>query len=338
MDLVRRLDRVQRERPWLATPVAVIRRFSEHDGGRMSAAVAFFAFFSVFPLLLVFVSVLDIILNGRPGLREDLVDSALGQLPIIGQQVSAPQSSGSGSIVTLAVGTATALWAGLAATAALASAFATVWDVVPSSRHNFLRKRAQGLAAVLSIAVLIAISTLVGNIAALFGVSPATVVLGLSLNLAVNIMGLMAVFHFLSPNTDPWRVHVPGAVIGGAVIFGLQQIGGWVARRYVENASDTYGSLAIVIGLLVWLHLVSRAIVLAAEFNAVRVHGLTPRSIHGQPDSLLTEADRRAMVYNTERVRHDEQLGVVVNAPTEVLDDARRQNDDGPRFPAEHDG
>lgn len=316
MSVIATLDRLQRQRTWLATPTAVVKRFTEHNGTRMSAAIAFFAFFSIFPLLLVFVSVLDLALTDRPELRADLVDSAVGRLPLIGQQIDAPNSAASGSITTVFVGIAGALWAGLGAMAALSSAFGTIWDVRPSQRPNFVRKRVQGLFAVVSIAVLVAASTVIGNVAAILGVTVATIGIGLLSNLGLNVGGLLLVFHFLSPNTDPWRVHVPGAVVGGTAIFVLQQVGGAIARRYVANASDTYGTLAVVIGLLVWLHFVTRVIVLAAETNAVLAHDLSPRSVDGD---VVTQGDRRAMLHNTERVLHDEQLSPVVKVPSDSV-------------------
>lgn len=317
MNVVAVLDRFQRKRPWLATPVAVVKRFTEHDGGRMSAAIAFYAFFSLFPLLLVFISVLELVLDDRPQLRADLVDSAIGRLPLVGQQIDAPNTAASGgSIAGVVVGLGGALWAGLGATAALAGGFGTIWDVRPSQNPNFVMKRLQGLLAVVSIAFLVAASTVIGNIASILGVNAVTVGLGLVLNLGLNIGGLLLVFHFLSPNLDPWRVHVPGGVLGGVVIFLLQQVGGAIARRYIENASDTYGTLAVVIGLLVWLHLVTRVIILAAETNAVVAHDLSPRSVDSD---VVTHGDRRAMLHNTERVLHDEQLSPVVKVPQDAV-------------------
>lgn len=314
MSLAQRIDRAQRNRPWLALPIAVGKRFSEHEGGRLSAAIAFFAFFSLFPLLLVFVSVLDLVLESRPELRADLVDSALGRLPLIGTEISAPDSTVDGSLLTVAVGIGLALWAGLGVTAALTSAFATVWDARPSARPSAVVARLHGLGAVLVIAVLVAASTVAGNLGGLFGVGLVGAAFGVLLNYAVNAAGLLAVFVFLTPSSHGWRRHVPGALVGGAGLLALQQFGSAIARRYVENSSDTYGTLAVVIGLLVWIHLVTRVVVLSAELDAVLAHRLHPRSL---ADDVVSDADRRAMLLNTERVLHDEQLSPVVTVPAD---------------------
>lgn len=314
MSIARRVDGVQRDRPWLSLPIAIGKRFSEHDGGRLSAAIAFFAFFSIFPLLLSFVSVLDIVLESRPELREDLVNSALGQLPLIGTEIAAPDSAVGGGWLTVAIGIGLALWAGLGVTAALTSAFATVWDARPSARPNAVVARLHGLGAVLVIALLVAVSTIAGNLGGFFGVGFLASAFGVLLNYGVNSAGLLAVFVFLTPSSHGWRQHLPGALVGGAGLLVLQQFGSAIARRYVENSSDTYGTLAVVIGLLVWIHLVSRVVVVSAEFNAVRAHELHPRSLD---DEVVSDADRRAMLLNTERVLHDEQLSPVVTVPAD---------------------
>ena len=87
MDLlrpVRVFDRAQQRRAWLAIPVAVIRKFSDDQGGSLAALVAYYSFFSLFPLLLVFVTVLGFVLQGNPGAQQSIEHSVLGQFPVIG--------------------------------------------------------------------------------------------------------------------------------------------------------------------------------------------------------------------------------------------------------------
>ena len=77
--------------------MAVSKRFGEHDGSRLAATVSYYSFFSVFPLLLALVTVLGIVLDDRPDLRDDLVDGALGQIPVIGSQLADAQQPLDGS-------------------------------------------------------------------------------------------------------------------------------------------------------------------------------------------------------------------------------------------------
>ena len=64
-ETVRRFDAYQQRHEWLAFPVAVIRKFQDDHAGYLSTLVAYYAFFSLFPLLLVLVSVLGFILDWK---------------------------------------------------------------------------------------------------------------------------------------------------------------------------------------------------------------------------------------------------------------------------------
>ena len=108
-----RLDRFQQRHAPVALPVAVSKRFGEHDGTRLAATVSYYSFFSVFPLMLVFVTVLGIVLEDNDDLREDLIDGAVGRIPVIGSQLADDTIPGSGWVLVL--GLATAIWAGMAA-------------------------------------------------------------------------------------------------------------------------------------------------------------------------------------------------------------------------------
>ena len=66
--VVDRIDRVQRRRPLLAFPFAVFKRYGEDNGGWVSALISYYGFFSLFPLLVVFVSVATWILELARGL------------------------------------------------------------------------------------------------------------------------------------------------------------------------------------------------------------------------------------------------------------------------------
>src|ERR1700760_2650520 len=90
MDLlrpVRAFDRAQQRRAWTAIPIAVIKKFGDDQAGSLAALVAYYAFFSLFPLLLVFVTILGFVLQGDPSAARSVEDSALGQFPIIGKQL-----------------------------------------------------------------------------------------------------------------------------------------------------------------------------------------------------------------------------------------------------------
>lgn len=84
MSVADRLDRLQRRRPVLGFPIAVVYKFVDDQGGYLAALITYYAFVSLFPALLLFSVILGIVLMGNPELQQQILNSALGQIPAIG--------------------------------------------------------------------------------------------------------------------------------------------------------------------------------------------------------------------------------------------------------------
>jgi uncharacterized BrkB/YihY/UPF0761 family membrane protein len=62
--LVQAVDDFQQRHRWLAFPVAVVKKYGEDQAGQRAALLAHYGFFSLFPLLLVAVTVIGFLLQG----------------------------------------------------------------------------------------------------------------------------------------------------------------------------------------------------------------------------------------------------------------------------------
>jgi uncharacterized BrkB/YihY/UPF0761 family membrane protein len=106
-----------------------------------------------------------------------------------------------------------------------------------------------------------------------------------------------------------WREVLPGAIVAAVLWTALQGVGGFYVEHTIKRASNVYGTLALVIGLLVWIYLGGQLTLLCAEINVVRVRRLWPRGLVQPP---FTEADQRAMRAGTlvEQRRPEQQITV----------------------------
>jgi len=86
-------DRFQQRWPWLAFPVAVFKKFGDDQAGNLAALIAYYGFVATFPLLLLFVTVLDITLRNDPQLQNTLINSALAHYPVIGDMIRQPATA-----------------------------------------------------------------------------------------------------------------------------------------------------------------------------------------------------------------------------------------------------
>jgi len=280
----------------------VVRKFLDDRAPNLAALIAFYAFFSVFPLLLALVSVLGFVLEDDPALREDIVDSTLAQLPVLGSQVAGAAEPLTGSGIALAVGILGALWAGLGVTVALGRAFEVVWDVPRLEQRNGLVARVRGLAIIGAMAVVIGAATAVTALSVGGGAGGA--VLGFLVDAAV----LLAVFWLYTARPLRLRDLLPGVAIAALGVVALQSIAGWYFELAVERADDTYGAFALVIGLLSWFLLLAQLLLLSAEVNVVLRRRLWPRALTGD----LGEPDRRALRLAAEAARRDESEEIAV--------------------------
>jgi inner membrane protein YhjD len=289
---VRAFDRFQQRRRWLAIPVAMVKKFGDDQAGSLAALIAYYAFFSLFPLLLVFVTVLGFVLQGDPGARTAVENSALGQFPIIGAQLHKIGGL-HGHVITLVIGLVTSLLAGLGVTQAARNAFDRVWAVPFKDRPNFLQSRLRGLALLVSLGLLFIVATLAsGLVTGGLGRGIVVKVTGIILSLLLNFGLFFAAFRFMTSNSVSNRQLRTGVIVAGVLWEILQAVGGYYIGHIFKKSTSTYGTFGLVIALLVWLHLGAQMTLYSAEINVVLTRHLWPRSLFGPPDE---PADQRAL-------------------------------------------
>ncbi len=128
MSLTERLDNFQRRHPIVGFPIGVIYKFGEDQGPYLAALITYYGFLSLFPLLLLLTSVLGFVLDGRPELQQQILDSTLSQFPVIGDQIADPQGI-RGSIGAIIVGGLVALYGAIGIAQALQNAMNVTWSV-----------------------------------------------------------------------------------------------------------------------------------------------------------------------------------------------------------------
>lgn len=306
---VRTFDRFQRRHRPLAITIAVLRNFSDQGAGNAAALIAYWGFFSIFPLLLLFTAILGFILHSNPAAEHAVVNSTLKQFPIIGAHPATLAGSGVG----LGIGIIGTLLAGSGVTVAVENAFNHVYAIPHRRQPNFLVSRWRGLKLLVVVGVLQVISTVAaGVVSGGFG-GVLVVIAGIVVSLLLNFCLFFVVFRFLVPNVVPTRELWPGILLATVGWTILQSIGGLYVAHIVKGAGQTYGTFATVIGLLAWLYLGARIVVYAAEINVVLTRHLWPRSIMDPPEPADRKA--RAALAKMEERDDKETIDVAVHPP-----------------------
>jgi YihY family inner membrane protein len=312
------LDDQQRRRRWAGLPLAVVYKMVDDQATYLAAMITYYGFVSLFPLLLLLVTILGFALSGNPGLQEAVVDSALRDFPIIGDQIGANVHSLNGSATALVVGIVGSLYGALGVGVAAQNAMNKIWAVPRAERPavHGIYGRSLALLVVMGLSVaattaLAALSTATGS----FGPGPVNAALraaAVVVSLLINTGLVLFAFHVLTSDIPPVRRLWPGALVASLLWQVLQSIGTYLVEHQLRGTTATYGLFGIVLGLLSWLYLAALILVLSAEINVVWVRKLYPRSLLAPfpGDRSLTGADREAYAAYAETERQKDHQTV----------------------------
>lgn len=287
---VRAFDQFQQRHRPLALLFATIKKNGEDQSGSFAVAVAFYAFFAVFPLLLVFTTILGYVLAGDKSLMRSVSDSVLGQFPVIGQTLRHDRLHG--NALALVSGVVLSLWSSLGVTSAMTTALDHVWAIPRQERRSFVKTKLRGLLVLLAVGSLFVVASgASGAVSSGLGGGALLYLAGIVVSFLVNVGVFLISFTFLCSDPPHWRKLLPGAIAAGVMWTALQLLGG-AYIGHIKQSNDAYGTFALVLGILAWLHLGAQLTMYCAEFNTVLDGRRWPRSLlAGKPPAGQPAAD-----------------------------------------------
>ena len=272
------LQRARDARPALDHVVRAYQRYTADAGDRQAAAVTFFGFLSFFPVLALAASLLSYFLgDAAVGEVVDQVNSyAPGLATQLGLQdiLSSNTKAGAAGLLGL-VGL---LYSGLGWVDALREAVRTMWHH-NVQEGNLLVKKAKdvvilvglGLTVVLSVAVSAATGAFTGVALHLVGLQDTFLalavakVVGIALGLLASTALFLYLFLRLPRVAAPFRRVLRGALLAAVLFEVLKRVGAIYIERTTHN--PLYGAFAVIVGLLVWINIVSRVLLLCAAWT-----------------------------------------------------------------------
>jgi len=303
--VIRRVDALQQRNRACAFAFGVIKKYGDDNGGVLASNLAHSAFVSVFPLLLILVTVLVQVAAGSPALRHEVEGAVISQFPLVGRylvgHITALHRS---SVVSLTVGLLFLLWGATGLAQAGLFTMEQVWNLPGPARPGYVPRLGRCAAFLGVLAVGVAVSALLAGLVTYGHHALGLRVLAQALALLANAGLYLASFRVLTPRGVPTRALVPGAVAGGVAWTVLLALGAYVVHHFLQTAS-VYGIFATVLVLVSWIYLGVQLTVYAAEVNVVLTRRLWPRTIVQPP---LAEADRASMALQAlQNQRREEQ-------------------------------
>jgi YihY family inner membrane protein len=290
--VIRRVDAVQQRHTPMAFIFGVVKKYGDDNGGVLVSNLAFSAFLSLFPLLLVLVTILGLVASANPSVRTDVLNAVANQVPLIGKTLTENvEQLRRSSVIGLIVGVIGLIWGASGLAQAGLFTMEQVWNLPGPARPGFVQRlgRAGLFLCLLGGGVIVttglaSLTTYLPN--GLAFKAPLEVVTA-----AFNAGMYLGGFRALTPKGVPTGKLLPGAITGGIGWTILQVLGTYLVHHFLHSDS-VYGVFGIVLGLLAWITLAVEVTVYSAEINVVLARRLWPRSIVQPP---LTEADRASM-------------------------------------------
>jgi membrane protein len=286
---------------WQVTRRAFAESSADHVS-MLAGGVAFFAFLAVFPALIAALTIYGLVAD--PAQVAQQVESLAGTLPretqpLIADQLGSVVASSDGALgLGLVVSLLAAVWSASSGTGNLMQAINLAYD--EEETRGFARLRGTALLLTLGaiVFVLLTLALVAVVPAALDALSLGPVgtvlaqVLRWALLVAVVIVALAVVYR-VAPDRDAPRFR--WASIGALVAAALWIAGSVLFSLYVDNFGSynkTYGTLAGVVVLLLWLYLTSYIVLLGAEINAEAERQTRRDTTRGSPVPM---GERRAV-------------------------------------------
>jgi YihY family inner membrane protein len=290
---IRTVDATQRRFTPTAFVFGVIKKYGDDNGGVLVSNLAYSSFISIFPLLLILVTILGLIAAHDPSFRESAVkDAVANQIPLLGQTLTSNVNTlHRSSTIGLIVGLVVLIYGVTGLAQAGLFTMEQVWNLPGPVRPGYLQRLGRALLFLCLLGGGVMVTTGLAYLTSYLRSWGHWSYLIYVLTAAFGAGMYLGAFRALTPKGVPTRSLLPGAITGGILWTVLQVLGTWLVHRFLHSNS-VYGVFATVLGLLAWIYLAVEITVYSAEVNVVLARRLWPRAIVQPP---LTEADRASM-------------------------------------------
>ena len=267
--------------PWLRHVLDAWGLLNRNNGNQYAAAITYFSFLALFPLLLLAVSVTGFVLHSHPSMEQDFFNSLTRKVPgefgntlKTSLQTAIDRRAGVGVVGVLGVALAGGAWIGN-----LRAAVDGVWGRPPAKR-NFVVARVINIGVLggLGIGLLVSLAlTAIGTsltdqilsavgLGDLPGAHAVLKVLGIAIAAAADSVMFWWVLVRLPQAAVPTRIAVKGAILA-SVGFEVLKIVGTFTIAHTAH-SPTAGPFAGLLAVLIWIQLVARYMLFACAWMA----------------------------------------------------------------------
>jgi YihY family inner membrane protein len=293
------IDKLQSKYSLISLLFAVVKKYGEDTGGNLSALIAYFSLLSIFPLMLVFTSISQIILKNNPVAQAKLASSLDHYIPVIGQEIQNSIHSQSKAGITLFISLLIIFYGAMAGANAFQYALSVIWDIPVNKRPGFFPRITRSFLIIIIAGLGLLFASIISEYTLFLGKTPLFHLFSFTISFIILFMTFAYLFKLATPGNKNIDKLVLGAGCAAFGVLVLQTLGGLILTHELKRLHSTYGVFAILLGLAFWIYLETQIVIYCNVLNVVYHEKLYPRTMSGNKTDIDKKAHaRRAKIYS----------------------------------------
>ena len=253
-----RIDALQRRHRTIGFTYAVFKRYVEDHGAWLGSLISYYGFFSLYPLVIVFVTASTWLFRDRPDELQRILEALWSKVPFAEAgatqaEIERRVSEFSANRWVLVLSLLVTLWGGLGVVRVLQDGVNTMWGVARFRRPRFARKVLRAIAIIGLLGLDLIGTTVVAGLSVAADLPWGGVVVVAVANIAMSVAIAVAVYHLAIATPVQTRVLLPGAFVIAVGTYIVTLVGGLYVKDVVTRMSGLYGPFASTIGLLAYV-------------------------------------------------------------------------------------
>jgi membrane protein len=295
-------DDFQRRHSFVGFPYAVIKKYGDDEAANRGALITYYGFLSLFPLLLVLTSVLQLLFRSESHFREQVISKLVKYFPVVGSQLESNIHTFHRAGLALIIGILITLYGARGGAMAFRNTLNHIWQIPRPQRGGFPLNIVKSLAIIFIAGAGLILATVLSSFATSLGHSLLFSAFAVLISTFILLWMFMLIFNLsISTSRISYSDFLYGSITAAVGIQILQVLGGFIITHQLKNLTSLYGTFALVLGILFWIYLQVQIVLYAAEVDTVRVLKLWPRSLVAEQ---LTTADKKAYSLYAKKERY----------------------------------
>ena len=249
----------------------MVKKYGDDRGGQLAGLLTYYGFLSLFPLLLVASSILQIISFNNSEFRQTVINKALQYFPVLGQHLANSIHDLRGTKIVLLISILFTLWGARGIADIFQYSMNHIWKVPHPKRPGFVNRTLKSLGIIFLGGFGFIIAAFLSGFAANLNQGIVFRILSVLISVAVLFLMFWGLFKWAlaSPSEYSDRSVIKSALAAAVGIAILQAAGGYLVKRQLGKLNSFYGSFGVTLALLFWIYLQAQIVIYSAVAGSI---------------------------------------------------------------------